>query len=65
MPANAPELILREQKDNIRNVQALLSNVQALLISIAKFDPGGWESRLAVMAEKQLDDIHEALDKLP
>lgn len=57
MTADELDFVLREQKDKIRDVQALL-------ISISKFDPGGWESRLAVMAEKQLDDIHEALDKL-
>jgi hypothetical protein len=48
--------LLLDQMDKLRDVQCLLT-------AISKFDPGGAESRLADMAEKQLDIIHDALEK--
>jgi hypothetical protein len=55
---NNIQTIINDQQDKIRDVQSILT-------AISKFDPGGMESRLAAMAEKQLEAIHEALDKLP
>ena len=57
MESNEIQDVLSEQMDKIRDVQCLLT-------AISKFDPGGNESRLADMAEKQLDAIRDALEAL-
>lgn len=48
---------LSTQQDKIRDVQSLLT-------AISKLDPGGVQGRIADMAEKQLEDVHTALDAL-
>ncbi len=57
MESNEIQDVLSEQMDKIRDVQCLLT-------AISKFDPGGNESRLADMAEQQLDAIRDALEAL-
>lgn len=53
-----------ERSEVASDLQYKIRSVQSLLAAISKFDPGGNESRLADMAEKQLDEIHDALDKI-